>query len=227
MTDSDPYTYNAPTCPICGRHSRRDYWSGAAAPCSPGCRLELRVRQLTPPLYRDTDRAKLPNPARHDYVGRWDPDGLAGRGLVLLGPTGSGKSRAMYSLIRRLVVDDRRQVAGFGPGDFALQVGRRFGDSPAQAADWLAGLRAAEILFFDDLGKDKATERVEAELFALIEYRLAHGRPILATTNLDGVAIEASMSANRGGPLVRRIRELCEIVSFPKTDPETPPAMPA
>jgi DNA replication protein DnaC len=72
----------------------------------------------------------------------------------------------------------------------------------------------AEILFIDDIGKEKYTERVESEFYDLIETRTAHLRPILWTANTSGAGLEAMMSPDRGAPILRRLREFTEIITL-------------
>jgi len=58
------------------------------------------------------------------------------------------------------------------------------------------------------------TERCETELFNLIEERSQHLRPLIVTTNTVGDSLEDKFSDDRSGPLLRRVREFCEPVSF-------------
>jgi len=75
-------------------------------------------------------------------------------------------------------------------------------------------LATVDVLFFDDFGKMKFTERVESELFAVIEKRTANCLPLILTTNFTGETLEERMTLDRGVPLVRRLREFCVDVSF-------------
>ena len=77
---------------------------------------------------------------------------------------------------------------------------------------WVERLAKATVLFFDDLGKFKNTERVESELFGLIEERCAWHRPTIITTNTNGAGLAGRMTADRATPLVRRLREYCQTV---------------
>jgi DNA polymerase III delta prime subunit len=170
---------------------------------------ENRWQWLCPPLYRETDPARLP-PVPLAEVMAWQ---YGPQGLLLIGPTGAGKTRAAYLLLRRLLDEDEsRRIIAFGCLDFGHEAARRFREATGET--WVAGVARADVVFFDDFGKEPLTERVEAELFGLIEYRTAHHLPILATSNLTGAALEAKASADRGGPMVRRLREFCRVAVF-------------
>ena len=169
--------------------------------------VEAAWRAICPPLYAATDPARLPVEALDALLGwQWGP-----MGLLAIGPTGRGKTRAMWLLIHRLL-DEGRTVKTFDCAAFGHECGRRFLDGTG--AEWVDGLAKVETVFLDDLGKVPMTERVEAELFALIERRTANMLPILASSNLVGRDFEGKASADRGAPMVRRLREFCRVVVF-------------
>lgn len=164
-------------------------------------------RAMCPTIYRQTDRARLPKAAT-DKVMAWK---YGPKGLVLHGKTGRGKTRAAFLLMERLHMEGR-SVAVFHGNAFGHQCSERFGAFEGEA--WIDGLACKDVVFFDDLGKFKLTERVEAELFGLVEMRVAWRRPIIATLNLGGDSLAGKLTGDRGEPMVRRLREFCEPVAF-------------
>lgn len=82
------------------------------------------------------------------------------------------------------------------------------------AEEWLEKVASVPILFFDDLGKLKLTERAETELFGVIDRRISNGLPLLATTNDSGDSLAARMTENRGPAMIRRLREFCDVIQF-------------
>lgn len=172
-------------------------------------RTEAQWKIICPPLYRATDPSRLPQDALAKAMAwRYGP-----QGLLLVGPTGGGKTRAAYVLLRRLLEEGLKIVA-FDCAGFGHEVGRRFRDGTGE--DWVDGLAGVDIVFLDDLGKIPFTERAEAELFSLIERRTANEVPIIATTNMIGTDLEAKASQDRGAPMVRRLREFCKVILFPQ-----------
>ena len=175
---------------------------------------EKLFESLCPPLYRKTDVARLPSPAKFAKVLGWN---YGRNGLLLVGPTGTGKTRCAWSLIRRLFVEERRQVNYFDGIGWGISVSQAYGQ-PETTERWLDRICRADVLFLDDLFKAKMTEAQEQALYAVFERRAAWLRPVIATMNSTGEMSLARMTdngrADRGEPLLRRMREFCEVVNF-------------
>ena len=161
-------------------------------------------KSMCPPIYQETEIARLSKQAQK--VIDWEYNS---KGLMIAGDTGKGKTRAAFLLMHKIHMQGM-SVEIFHGNSFAHQCAINFGEMNGEK--WIAEISRRKVVFFDDLGKFKLTERVEAELFGLIEIRMAHKRPIIATTNLTGDALKGKMTSDRGEPLVRRLRECCEIV---------------
>jgi len=173
-------------------------------------RQEAAWHALCPPLYRETDPDRLPADKLAEAMSwQWGPEGL-----LLIGPTGTGKTRCAYLLLKRLLKEGR-VIRAFDCAAFSHECSRRFRDGTGE--DWTDGLAKVEVVFLDDVGKMSFTERAETELFARVERRGANKLPIIGTTNMVGADIEAKASADRGAPLVRRLREFCGQVVFEGT----------
>jgi DNA replication protein DnaC len=164
--------------------------------------------RLCPLLYRKTDAARLPQEPLNKMLA-WE---YGPHGILAHGTTGRGKTRAMYLLLRKLHKEGRK-IEVIRPGYFGHEVTKRFsidGDGP----DWIERLMRVEVLFLDDFGKERFTERGEAEMFTLIEGRIAECKPILATMNFGREALASKLSEDRGEPLVRRLQEFFEVIDF-------------
>lgn len=198
-------------CPTCGKETLHQDAFGNYSVGKPeyvdcaACRATQFARKC-PPIYQDTDRAKLPS--QLDQVLAWTP---GPRGLILMGDTGKGKTRCAWELLRQY--PKQRRYVAFDCVSFGHELSRKYrGD---EAEDWLDSLGTEiPLIFFDDLGKLKLTERAETELFGVIERRCANKLPILATTNDTGNTLAERMSENRGPALVRRLREFCDVIQF-------------
>lgn len=169
-----------------------------------------RFAQICPPLYLETKWERLPVDQRcaaHAWTFGW-------KGLLLVGGTGLGKTRIAWSVIRTLLVDSPNPppFRWFDCVSFGHELARHYNDGDAE--DWLDRVSKTGLVFFDDLGKLKMTERAEAELFGVIERRCANMLPIIATTNDTGESLSARMTDNRGPAMIRRLREFCEVISF-------------
>jgi DNA replication protein DnaC len=166
---------------------------------------------LCPPLYRDTDLAQLPADAKPSIrrVLAWQ---YGPRGLLLHGPTGRGKTRSVYVLLRRLHFDEGRRIATFDAVSFSHQCSQKFFDGRGEG--WINGLARRDVVFFDDLGKARVTDRVEAELFGLIEGRMARQVPTIITTNFVASLLAEKLTQDRADALIRRLVESAECIPF-------------
>ena len=171
---------------------------------------------ICPSLYQKTDASRLPQEQLKKAMD-WK---YGSRGAILLGETGKGKSRVAWSLLKRVLVDDKplpnsRTILDFiwfDATSFGHEVIRSYRDETADI--WLERVSTCALVFFDDLGKLKLTERAEVELFGVIERRCANELPIIVTTNDTGDSLAARMSDNRGPAMIRRLREFCEPIQF-------------
>lgn len=165
---------------------------------------------ICPSLYQKTDVARLPaSQLSQAMAWKYGP-----KGLILLGETGTGKSRVAWMLLKRIIVEDRpeRQFEWFDCISFGHSIAKHYRDEDAEV--WLERIAKTPILFFDDLGKLKLTERAETELFGIVEKRCADQLPIIVTTNDTGDSLAARMTDNRGPAMIRRLREFCEPIQF-------------
>lgn len=126
------------------------------------------------------------------------------RGIGLLGATGMGKTRILCAVLRRqqcswlylpasklsIAVSDQWQEGSVGSRAFST----------------LREAKRVRVLFLDDLGDEKHTEAITAELKDLVEHRTSRGLPILWTSNLSPEQITAK-HGERGAAIVRRLAE--------------------
>ena len=164
-------------------------------------------KEVTPKNYQNTDPSALPDHKAFEAAITWE---YGSNGLILVGPTGTGKSRTAYLLLQRLMLDGY-DVMPFKPLEFGHECIKRF--TSDTWVHWIEYLYTVDVLFFDDFAKEPLTDRVESELFGVIEHRTANKLPIIATMNYTGAAIE-DIADHRGPMIVRRLRDFCDAVSF-------------
>ncbi|WP_394436197.1 ATP-binding protein [Streptomyces sp. SGAir0957] len=136
-----------------------------------------------------------------------------GRSLLLLGPTGTGKTHEAYGAIRELAITGvaARWVVTTTADLYAALRPRHGIDSEAEFRKY----RDARILLIDDLGADrKPTEFTEEVNFRLINHRYEHHLPTLITSNL----LPKEIAERLGDRVTSRLIEMCERVVFTGPD---------
>jgi DNA replication protein DnaC len=141
--------------------------------------------------------------------------GIRSEGLLLIGPSRSGKTRAVWALLKRLHFQEERKIVALGPKDLKAAVANEWRDRDDDEPDLTSRLRHAGLLFLDDLDTIKFTEAVEETVYDTFEYRLAHGRPVILTLNQSGPELAGRMSTEaRGEKIIGRMRESCRVINF-------------
>lgn len=176
-------------------------------------RIAVRNEQwlaVCPPLYRETDLARLPKKYR-EAISKW---AFGPFGLGFMGEPGSGKTRACFQILKKQI-EEGREVRAISATRFGQICTVQFAQDDAkreEAEVVMEGIRECDVLLFDDIGKGKMTERAELELYDLLEIRTSYLRPTLWTANSSPDALLSAMSSERGGAIMRRLAEFSEII---------------
>lgn len=177
-------------------------------------RLRLRWEQLCPPIYRESVSGLLPNLPMFEEVQKWE---YGPTGLLLIGSTRRGKTRAIWALLKRLHFQEERKILAFNPMDLKLAVANAWRDrvEDQEETNLIIRLRRARLLFLDDLDTIKFTEAVEETIYDIFEYRQTHEKPVIVTVNQGGEQLADRLNSNgRGAKIVERIRESCRVINF-------------
>ena len=206
-------TINCRSCPATWEQESKTetaaVYSGECAPCAE-TRRTAKFVSICPPLYQRTEIKRLPT-AQLKKAMAWK---YGTRGLMLQGETGMCKTRIAWEVMRRFMVLDQPERAAvfFDAVSFGHELVSHY--KAEDAEDWLTRLAKVPLIFFDDLGKLKLTERAEAELFGVVERRCANELPIIVTTNDTPESVKERLTDNRGAALIRRLREFCDPIQF-------------
>lgn len=180
----------------------------------------LQVAGLVPFHYRDAVPS-LPQvrawidgliaAAKEEQAERGSPIASVTHGpsLLLLGPTGVGKTHESYGTMRELAVSGVRcQWQVTTAADLYAALRPRHGvDSEAE----FRRFRNASLLFVDDLGAErKPTEFTEEVNFRLINYRYEHHLPTVFTSNANATVLRERL----GDRVTSRLREMCQRIAM-------------
>jgi len=166
--------------------------------------------------------AMQPNAAQIKTVLSWTP---GARGLLASGPTGTGKTRAITALYRKLALDEAREVRYFSAADFFFTLGQqiKFGRDDAQG--WVVEMAKKPIFILDDLGQE-ALQRSQEDwaqswFFRFLDMRRERGLPLIVSTNLtpDQMSGTTDKRAQRSDPMIQRLLDLCTVVKFTRATP--------
>lgn len=127
-----------------------------------------------------------------------------GPSLLLLGPTGVGKTHQAYGALRHIAATGVRSAWRATPAAdlYALLRPRHNIDSEAEFRKW-AGAR---LLLLDDIGAAKTSEWIEEVNYRLVNHRYEHELPTLITSNLTPKELAAVL----GERVYSRLSEMCQ-----------------
>lgn len=137
---------------------------------------------------------------------RIGPAITVGKSLLLIGPTGTGKTHESYGVIRALAVSGARVSWMFtAAADCYAKLRPRSGVDSEQEFERYAN---AGFLVLDDLGAAKSSEWVEEINYRLINFRYEREKPTLITSNVPPKLLTASV----GDRVASRLVEMADRV---------------
>jgi DNA replication protein DnaC len=130
----------------------------------------------------------------------------AGRGLWLMGDTGTGKT-TLAMLVSKAALEDSRSVAIYSLPKLLARIRRTYDSEPGGDSylSFFERLTSVDLLHIDDLGAEKRSDWVLEQLYALVNERYEAQRSMLVTTNLDPQQLEEQI----GPRTVSRLVEIC------------------
>lgn len=164
------------------------------------------LARVIPARYR---AAQISDPRVRDWTAATIRGGT--RSLLLLGPTGTGKSHHAYAALSQLIHAGQtgpRIIAGSAPTLLAAARPDGEGDTA------IARYARADLLLLDDLGSSKGSEWVDEALYRVIDGRYLECRPLIATSNIPPRQLTQSL----GDRLASRLTEMCERVVLKGAD---------
>ena len=179
--------------------------------------VDSTVPPAMPALFRDTEVSRL-HPSIQKAV-EWKPEGDKS-GLLLHGTTGIGKTRAIWEIIRKQWVESAKRDRQLAYQFLTMRkiegmIEKGFDDR--QHARMLEGLIELPFLVIDDFGKERLTQRMASDLFAIIDERSTAKRPTIISTNYNGTTLLErfdSRDVETGKALIRRLKDYYQMAGM-------------
>lgn len=155
------------------------------------------------------------------FVESWP---FCGKGLLLWGPPGVGKTGLLLSTAKGVVLKTQTDVLWQRSSEIALRLRstmhKRAKETESEVIRDLAGV---ELLLLDDLGSENSSEYNDSVFFEMLERRHLKIKQTLITTNLmevDEVTVGKdgrrstlpSLEHRIGSRLYSRLNEMCDFV---------------
>jgi DNA replication protein DnaC len=124
------------------------------------------------------DRARLKNPAAFDAVAKWDG---SFPGPLAHGPTGGSKTRAAWSALARMIIEDGKTLVWFPVSRLIEKI-----EAVENPDEFYRAQRRFDLLLVDDL--DKINWQFESQtstIFQFYDWVYREHRPCVTTTNKD------------------------------------------
>ncbi|MFF3613085.1 ATP-binding protein [Streptomyces sp. NPDC002580] len=184
----------------------------AAPPDEPVTALEMADARI-PARYRGAlaDHPQITAWAEQiARAGRPGPAGAPGisegGSLLIVGPTGTGKTHQAYGAVRALLARGvRLRWEATTSADLHARLRPRTGQDTERELQTLA---RCPLLLLDDLGAAKTSEWTEELTYRLINHRYEHLLPTLITTNLPTTELRTTL----GDRVASRLAEMTERV---------------
>jgi DNA replication protein DnaC len=152
-----------------------------------------------------------------EFVDAW-PMTSQGRGLLLMGSCGVGKTHLAVSALVEIINSGKTGKLLFINFQELIQdIQASFDDnSPASKSEILRPLLDADLLVLDELGSQKPTTFVQDILYYVINSRYNDERTTIFTTNyFDDAAVDGQRLQDRVGERLRsRLHEMTEMISI-------------
>jgi|GEM_PF-1705783 len=176
---------------------------------------EARIKLFeseVPPLFRSTP-TELIDPILLNAADSW---AYSPKGLGFIGETGTGKTSAIVRVLERMSKEGKSicLITATELSELSATANQYDDEKKREKANQrLKQAKSSDIMFLDDLGKGKLTERGESTLFDLVDHRYSHQLPVFWTSNSSAEAMLKKLSPDRGLALVRRLTDTSIIIS--------------
>jgi DNA replication protein DnaC len=165
-----------------------------------------------PKMYRDEDMkdwVKIPGTEEltsnlRAYMSDMHNFMESGRGILVAGSVGTGKTKSMCYLLRQAIIKFGSPVL-FQSSDMMSKKLSEFRDNSAELSSYVSSLATRKVLLLDDLGESEVSEWRKKHVSHIINERYYNSRPTFFTTMKTMSELEEII----GEHLMSRICQMC------------------
>ena len=162
-------------------------------------------------MERDME-ARLVVGAVRGFIDELDGNLDEGRGLWLMGGTGTGKT-TLGMLVAKAALSEGRTAAVYFAPKLLTQIRQTYQATDSEDAyeAFFKRLTSVDLLYIDDLGSERHTDWVVEQLYALVNERYENQRSVLVTSNAAGDVDsgQRQLEEQIGSRTVSRLIEIC------------------
>jgi DNA replication protein DnaC len=150
--------------------------------------------------------------ATRDFVENLDENLAAGRGLWLMGNTGTGKT-TLGMLVAKAALAAGKTVGVYFTPKLLTRIRQTYQEAESENAYdvFFKRVTSVDLLYIDDLGSERHTDWVVEQLYALINERYESERSMLVTSNAETDVDQGQrqLTDQIGPRTVSRLIEIC------------------
>ena len=177
--------------------------------------LPAKIRKMRFETFQVSPQLRLAYEAAWEYAHNYPQSAAGGKGLLLYGPVGAGKTHLAASICNALI-DRGFDVVWTNTPEFITKLKRSFDTGVNEATVMDSHIRAG-LLVLDDIGSEKPTDWAESRLYEVINSRLEREAPIIFTSNCQADVLTKRL----GQRIVSRIRGMSQGVQLRARDYRT------
>lgn len=164
------------------------------------------------------------NKELHKYFENVQEKVLQGKGLILSGPVGVGKTCSLVVIARELLKQSCREIKMMTHSEELTPTGqytfttilftssnRLFRAIFNKDRDLIDYANECRCLIIDDFGREYYHDFPFSEFEEIIDYRYANLKPVYVSTNLSATALNENKNFQR---VVDRWRECCDVIQI-------------
>ena len=163
-------------------------------------------------MQRDMTTRHVVN-AVQGFVDELDENLAAGKGMWLMGNTGTGKT-TLGMLVAKAALAAGKSVAVYFTPKLLTQIRQTYQATESEDAyeAFFQRLTSVDLLYIDDLGSERHTDWVVEQLYALVNERYENQRSMLVTSNAGQDVEEGrkQLEDQIGSRTVSRLIEICD-----------------